>query len=103
MKLKPTRNPRYANGHRRRKLRAQILAEEDLCHICGQLVDKDAPHLDPGEAVIDEIHPVSKGGSPYARDNCRLRENGNVLHSPRRGDGTRLRPIVTPFVTARRW
>ena len=70
MKLKPTRNPRYANGHRRRKLRAQILAEEDLCHICGQLVDKDAPHLDPGEAVIDEIHPVSKGGSPYARDNA---------------------------------
>ena len=100
MKLQPTRNPRYANGHRRRKLRAQILAEEDLCHICGELVDKDAPHLDPGEAVIDEIHPVSKGGSPYARDNCRLahrRCNG------RRGDGTRLRPIVTPFVTARRW
>ena len=100
MKLKPTRNPRYANGHRRRRLRAQILAEEDVCHICGLLVDTELPHLDPWAAVIDEIIPVSKGGNPYDRDNCRLahrRCNG------RRGDGTRQRPVVVPYVTARRW
>jgi len=67
-----TSNPRYANGARRRTLRARILREEHDCGICGEPVDKDLPHLDPLAAEIDEIIPVAHGGNPLDRTNCRL-------------------------------
>ena len=66
------RNSRYANGHRRRRLRARVLAEEDCCAIRGLFVDQSLHHLDPWSAVIDEIIPVSKGGNPYLRSNAPL-------------------------------
>lgn len=91
---------RYANGHRRRAVRAQVFAEEDHCHVCGNLVDKGLPPYLPGSPTIDEIIPVSKGGSPYDRSNCRLCHlRCNVL----RGNGTRRRAVVVPYVTNRRW
>ena len=83
-------NPRQANGHRRRQVRAAVLAEETHCGICGQWVDKTlgnmagvhstrcanpscpgcVPH--PMRAEVDEIIPVHRGGSPTERSNCRL-------------------------------
>lgn len=90
-------NPRTANGAKRRRVRTQVLAEENICGIptdeggCGgQPVDKTltmdwgkhgprckgagcagcVPH--PMRAEVDEIVPVSAGGSPYERSNCRL-------------------------------
>ena len=95
-----TRNPRYANGHRRRRLRTQVLAEEDCCAICGTFVDKDLPHLDAWAPVIDEIVPVSKGGNPYDRNNVRLCHR---LCNARRGNGTRQRAVIVPYVTSRQW
>lgn len=65
-------NPRQANGHRRRQLAARIKAEEHDCWLCGQPVDKTLHHLDPYAAEIDEIIPVSLGGDPLDRRNCRL-------------------------------
>ena len=95
------RNPRYANGHRRRKLRAKILTEEHSCWLCGQLVDPNLSHPDPWSPTIDEIIPISRGGSPYDRDNCRLAH----LHcNQRRGNGSaRQRAIVTPYRSMRQW
>ena len=93
---------RYANGHRRRTLRKQVLAEEEHCWICGRLVNKDLHHLHPHSATLDEIVPVSKGGSPYERSNVRLAcRRCNI----KRGDGTRQRqrPIIVPFVSSRTW
>ena len=58
--------------HRRRKLRAEVRAAEDICWLCGHLVDPDLKHPHPWSASIDEIIPISRGGSPYDRDNCRL-------------------------------
>lgn len=83
-------NPRTANGHRRRQVRAAVLAEEHDCHLCGQPVDKTltmiwgqhgprcqtpdcpgcVPH--PLRAEVDEIVAVAQGGSPIQRSNCRL-------------------------------
>ena len=91
---------RYANGHRRRQVRAQVLAEEDNCAICGLPVDKTLPAGLAGSPEVDEIIPVSKGGSPYDRANCRLTCR---RCNARRGNGSRLRAIVTPFTSARRW
>ena len=94
------RIPRYANGHRRRKLRAQVLAEEDCCWLCNQPVDPELRHPHPFSATLDEIVPVSRGGSQYARDNVRL---AHLLCNQRRGDGTRKRPIIAPFRSVRQW
>jgi 5-methylcytosine-specific restriction endonuclease McrA len=96
----PRHNARYANGHRRRQVRAQVLRDEDSCAICGQPVDKGLPAGQPGSPEVDELIPVSKGGSPYKRENCRLTHR---LCNARRGNGSRLRPIITPYTTARQW
>ena len=63
---------RYANGHRRRELRRRVLAEEDACWICGRPVDKSLPAGDPMAPELDEVVPVSLGGSPVDRANVRL-------------------------------
>ena len=65
-------NPRRANGHRRDQVRRRVLAEENICGICGQPVDKTLKTPHPGSPEVDEIVPVSLGGDPFARANCRL-------------------------------
>ena len=96
----PRSNPRSTNGHRRRQLRARILEEEDVCWLCGKPVDKSLPHGLPGSAEVDEVQPVSLGGSPFDRTNCRL---AHRLCNQRRGNGLRAqRPRVPPFTTAAR-
>lgn len=94
----PKRNPRVANGHRRRQLRNRVLAEEDVCGICGRPVDKDLPHGTPGSPEVDEIVPVSRGGNPFDRSNCRLVHR---LCNQRRGNGMghQTRRHVPPFIT----
>src|SRR5699024_8570375 len=61
-----------ANGHRRRQVRARVLAEEDACALCGQLVDKTVPYPDAMSAVVDEDIPRIRGGSQYDRQNTVL-------------------------------
>ncbi|WP_153006648.1 endonuclease [Leucobacter sp. G161] len=82
--------PLNSNGHRRRQLRARVLAEQTHCALCGQRVDKTLktepgkhykkctntncqgclPH--PMRPEVDEDIPRAKGGSPLQRDNCNL-------------------------------
>ena len=82
--------PQNANGHRRRAILARVRAEETLCALCDQPVDKTLttapgvhgprcpgsdcpgciPHDMRGEA--DEDIPRSRGGSPYDRANVHL-------------------------------
>ncbi len=54
---------RYANGHRRRQLRARLRAQGLPCAICGQPIDYDLPAGDPMSFEVDEIIPVALGGS----------------------------------------
>ena len=82
----PNANPRYANGHRRRQVRARVLREETHCALCGNQVDKTLPHGLEGSPEVDEIIPVSLGGSPYLRSNCRLVHR---LCNQKRGNGLR--------------
>lgn len=94
-------NPRQANGHRRRKVRARVLREEDICYLCGEPVDKTLPPYLPGSPEVHEIEAVSLGGSPFDRANCRLTHRScNVKH----GNGTRpAAPKPEPVVSTRRW
>jgi 5-methylcytosine-specific restriction endonuclease McrA len=96
-------NPRRANGHRRDQVRARVLREESDCWLCGKPVDKTlGPYLS-GSPEVDEVIPVSLGGSPIDRNNCRL---AHRLCNVRRGNGTRASKDKTqpaPFTTARQW
>lgn len=97
----PKRNPRRANGHRRNQVRAAVLAEEDVCWLCHRPVDKALPFGNEWSAEVDEVQPVSRGGSPFDRNNCRLSHRGC---NRRRGNGLRQmqRRAVPPFTTAAR-
>ena len=55
---------RYANGARRRALVARVRAMGGPCHICGLPIPPDAPPGTPLSFELDELVPVSKGGSP---------------------------------------
>jgi 5-methylcytosine-specific restriction endonuclease McrA len=65
-------NPRYANGAKRRAIRQWVLSTQDICGICGQPVDKTLKTPHPMSPEVDEIIPISKGGSPYERSNVQL-------------------------------
>lgn len=64
---------RYAeNGSRRAKLRARVLQAYDRCAICGLPVDGGVRTPHPLSAEVDEVVPVSKGGSPLDFRNLQL-------------------------------
>lgn len=101
-------NPRYANGHRRRRLRARVLATETYCawSHCewpDDPVDKTLHWNHPLAPEVDEIIPVSRGGDPLARSNVRLMHR---ICNQRRGNGTRTPRVVAPaasFPTSTDW
>lgn len=67
----PTKaNPRRANGHRRDVVRSRVLARGEPCWICGLPIDPGLRNPDPLSAVVDELVPVSRGGSPTDPANC---------------------------------
>ena len=99
------KNPRYANGARRRAIRARWQAIGDPCHICGKPIDytlgmvtdprtgRRKPH--PMSFVVDEIVPVSQGGDPLDFANTRPT---HWICNARRGDGRRKRePTALPL------
>ena len=94
-------NPRQANGHRRRQVRARVLREEEVCYLCGHPVDKTLPPNLPGSPEVHELVAVSLGGSPIDRANCVLTHR---LCNVRAGNGTRpAKPEPEPLTSTRRW
>jgi 5-methylcytosine-specific restriction endonuclease McrA len=93
-------NPRRTNGYRRNQVRARVLAEEDICWLCKAPVDKSLKTPHPMSPEVDEVIPVSLGGDPYDRENCRLTHRDC---NRRRGNGTASQPIVTALETTRAW
>lgn len=64
-----TRNPRYSNGHARRRLRRWLAAQERGCWICRAFgrpdrIDYDLPAGHPLAFEVDELRPISLGGDP---------------------------------------
>lgn len=47
----------------RDKHRKIIAKDEPPCGICGQPIEYNAPHLDPGEFTVDHIVPIAQGGT----------------------------------------
>lgn len=66
------KDPRRKNGYRRDQIRKRVLAAYTYCHLCGQPVDKTLPPGNPWSGEVDELIPVSKGGSPTDWNNVAL-------------------------------
>ena len=90
-------NPRTANGHRRRQLKARVRAMGLPCALCGQPIDYARPYdaRDPLCWVLDEILPVSKGGDPLDFSNvqplhnrCNQVKGARLLFAKRGAGGT---------------
>lgn len=92
-------NPRRANGHRRDELRRWLKAQGLPCHICGMVIDYSLPAGDPMSFEVDEIVPVSKGGSPFEKENvapahriCNQRRGNKPISAPKM---SRMMPNAT--------
>ena len=112
-------NPRRANSTARNRVVARVKREESTCWICKEEVDLTLGFQfgkhgakcrkpdcrgcvpDPMRAEIDEVIPISRGGSPYDRKNCRL---AHRICNQRRGNKIigQLPPIGT-LKTSREW
>lgn len=55
-----------------RKLRAQVLREEDVCYICGRPVDKTLAGTAPMGPQVDHVVARSEGGAVFERSNLHL-------------------------------
>lgn len=81
-------NPRRSNGARRTALRKRVASLGLPCALCGKAIDYSLPSGHPMSYELDEIVPVSKGGSPYDPNNvqpahriCNQRK-GNRIGKP---------------------
>ena len=89
--------PRYANGNARRRVRAWLAAQGRPCAICGRPIDYDLPAGDPMSFEVDEIVPVSRGGSPIDPGNVqpahriRNRRKGNRMPGDATARGMEVR------------
>lgn len=55
-----------------RKLRAQVMREENVCYVCGRQVDKSLPGTAPMGPQVDHIVARSEGGAVFERSNLHL-------------------------------
>ena len=62
-------NVRRGNSRRRNAVLRYVRESDEPCWICGLPIDRDVAQGDPLCCECDELVPVSRGGSPYARDN----------------------------------
>lgn len=106
-------NPRRTNGSLRTKRRKQVASWGRPCALCGQPIDytlttyvdptdgKRKPH--PWSYELDEIRPVSKGGSPYDLDNL---QPAHRWCNQQKGDGEGIEltlPTEERTPTSREW
>ena len=70
----PTTNPRRSNGTKRTNLRRWLRSQGRPCWICRAFgksgyIDYSLPAGHPYSFEVDELVPVSRGGSPTSRAN----------------------------------
>lgn len=98
------KDPRKANSSLRAALRQRVLAAYDVCAICGREVDKTLPATHPLAPEVDEIIPVSRGGSPYDWDNLQLTHRiCNQRKGNRMVGDVDLKKIENPTPNSRAW
>lgn len=99
-------NPALRNTTTRDRHRAVIRRGNPPCGICHADIDYRAPHLDPGEFVIDHIVPLARGGldelenlQPAHRE-CNRRKSDKTIEELA-AEAQQAGPRI--FVTSRTW
>ena len=67
----PSSNPRYANYSARSALRRRMASQPQRCWMCGMPIDCSLPARHPYALELDELVPISKGGSAIDPANVR--------------------------------
>lgn len=96
-------NPRYANSAKRTRIRKWLLATQDVCALCGKPIDKSLKTPHPMSAEVDEIIPISLGGSPISRDNVQLTHRICNQRKSNRIATAAPKVIEQPLPTSRDW
>ena len=97
-------DPRKINSALRASLRRRVIATYDTCAICGREVDKSLHYLDPLAPEVDEIIPVSRGGSPYDWDNLQLVHRVcNQRKGNRMAGDIDMKKVENPTPVSRAW
>lgn len=109
----PSNNPRYANPRERRRIRQWLLKTQTHCALCGGEIDKRLKCPHPDSAVVDEIIPISKGGSPIDPNNvqlahwkCNARKSDSLPQTDQNNKTNYKMPSKTknlPTVQSRQW
>jgi 5-methylcytosine-specific restriction endonuclease McrA len=103
-KYATAKDPRKLRSGLRATLRKRVIAAYDTCAICGREVDKSLHYLDPLAPEVDEIVPVSRGGSPYDWDNLQLVHRiCNQRKGNRMAGDTDLGKVENPTPNSRSW
>lgn len=98
------RDPRKKYAALRSALRSKLLATCDTCAICGRPLDKTLPAGHPLAPEVDEIIPVSRGGSPYDWDNLQLVHKRCNLHKGSKLPGDSIMKAgENPIPQSRAW
>lgn len=75
------------------KNRKRVLMSQNICAICGRVVDKTLKANDPFSPEVDHIIPISRGGHPSDIANlqlvhsiCNKAKSNKLPHPPERGE-----------------
>ncbi len=103
---KSYRDPRRINRQARNLARQRVLAQQTPCAICDRPIDDAIAWPDPMSAEVDEIIPVSRGGSATDLRNLekvhrccnQLKSDKSLAWARRKAKGApALKPIAVPF------
>lgn len=102
-------NPRYQNYSARVALRNQVKSLGLPCALCGQPIDYSLPAGDPWSYELDEIVPVSRGGSPIDFNNVQPvhrycnQKKGNKIFPTKKDAATGRFTQESPDRCSRKW
>ena len=103
------RDPRRINRRARNLARQRVLAQQTPCAICDRPIDDVIAWPDPMSAEVDEIIPVSRGGSATDLRNLekvhrccnQLKSDKSLAWARRKVKGApALKPTAVPFITS---
>ena len=97
------KDPRRQFPKLREDLRKRVYAMQDHCGICGNEVDKTLPSGTDLSPELDEIIPVSRGGSPYDIDNLQLTHRICNRRKGAKMAGDDLPENINPLPVAFNW
>lgn len=102
-KYATARDPRRQFPKLREDLRKRVYAMQDVCGVCNHEVDKSLPAGTPMSPELDEIIPVSRGGSPYDIDNLQLTHRVCNRRKGAKMVGDDMPEDVNPIPNSRSW